>query len=77
MATPGWVATLLTYIGKALSALFAGITAAIGSTIAVLAQIGEGAAFSDIELIAGLTILATGLAAFGTVLGINARQNNG
>ncbi len=72
----GWKTTVLEYIGKGLAALFAGGTAAIGSTIAVLAQIGEGAAFSDIELIAGLSILATGLADFGTGLGSNARQSS-
>jgi hypothetical protein len=73
---PPWATTLIGYIGKGLSALFAGATAALGSIIAVLIQIGEGAAFSDIELVAWLASLATGLAAFGVVLGINARQSN-
>ena len=77
MATPGWVQTTLQYIGKTLAAGFAAATAALGSTIAVLVQIGEGAAFSDIELVAWLTIIATGLAAFGGVLGINTKQSNG
>jgi hypothetical protein len=75
---PAWVQTLLTYIGKGLAALFAAASVALGATIAVLVQIntdGEGAAFSDIELVAWLTIIAAGLAAFGGVLGINARQN--
>ncbi len=71
----GWKTTVLTYIGKTLAAVFAAATAALGSTIAVLVQIGEGAAFSDIELVAGLTIAATGLAAFGGVLGINTKRN--
>lgn len=71
----GWKTTLLDYIGKTLAAVFAGVSAALGSTIAVLVQIGEGAAFADIELVAGLTITATGLAAFGGVLGITTRQN--
>ncbi len=73
----GWKTTVLTYIGKGLSALFAGFTAGLGSIIAVLGQIGEGAAFSDIELFAWLAALATSLAAFGVVLGINARQSSG
>ncbi len=72
---PGWAITILAYIGKGLSALFAGVTGALGSIIAVLAQIGDGAAFSDIELVAWLTALATGLTAFGVVLGINAKRN--
>ena len=71
----GWQSTILGYIGKALAASFAAATVALGSTIAVLVQIGEGAAFSDIELVAWLTIIAAGLAAFGGVLGINAKQN--
>ncbi len=71
----GWKTTVLSYIGKTLAAGFAAATVALGSTIAVLVQIGEGAAFSDIELVAWLTILAAGLAAFGGVLGINAKQN--
>ena len=58
---PVWATTLIGYIGKGLAALFAGATAALGSVIAVLVQ---------------LTALATGLAAFGVVLGINARQSN-
>ena len=72
---PAWATTLIGYIGKGLSALFAGFTAGLGSIIAVLGQIGEGAAFSDIELFAWLAALATALAAFGVVLGINARQS--
>ncbi len=76
MATPEWVQTTLRYIGKTLAAAFAAATAALGSTIAVLVQIGEGAAFSDVQLVAWLTIIATGLAAFGGVLGLNARQNS-
>ncbi len=71
----GWKTTVLAYIGKTLSGLYAAATVAIGSTIAVLVQIGEGAAFSDIELVAWLTILLAGLGAFGGVLGINARQS--
>ena len=73
----GWKTTVLGYIGKTLSGLYAAATVAIGSTIAVLVQIGEGAAFSDIELVAWLTILLAGLGAFGGVLGINARQSSG
>ncbi len=72
----GWVQTVLKWVGKTLSAAYAAATVAIGSTIAVLVQIGEGAAFSDIELVAWLTIILAGLGAFGGVLGINARQNS-
>ncbi len=71
----GWKSTVLDYIGKTLAAGFAAATAVIGSLIAVLTQIGEGAAFSDIELVAWLAVIATGLAAFGGVLGINAKRN--
>ena len=71
----GWKTTVLGYIAKTLSGLFAAATVALGATIAVLVQIGEGAAFSDIQLVAWLTIIAAGLAAFGGVLGINARQS--
>jgi hypothetical protein len=74
---PGWAVTILAYIGKALSALFAGAVAGLGSIIAVLVQIGEGAAFADIELVAWLVAGLAALTAFGAVLGINARQNNG
>jgi hypothetical protein len=74
---PGWATTILAYIGKALSALFAGAVAGLGSIIAVLVQIGEGAAFADIELVAWLVAGLAALTAFGAVLGINARQNNG
>ena len=73
----GWKTTVLGYIGKTLAGLFAAATAIIGSLIAVLTQIGEGAAFSDIELVAWLAVILTGLAAFGGVLGINARQSSG
>ena len=72
----GWKTTVLAYIGKTLTAVFAAATAAIGSLIAVLTQIGEGAAFSDIELVAWLAVIGTGLAAFGGVLGITTRQNS-
>ena len=72
---PGWATTILAYIGKALAGLFAGATAALGSIIAVLVQIGEGAAFSDIELVAWLVAALAGLTAFGAVLGINAKRN--
>ncbi len=72
----GWKTTVLSYIGKGLSAIFAAATAVIGSLIAVLTQIGEGAAFSDIELVSWLAVIGTGLAAFGVVLGINARQSS-
>ena len=70
----GWKTTVLEYIGKTLTALFAAATAAVGGLITALVQIGEGASFSEIETVAWLTILATGLAAFGGVLGITARQ---
>ena len=73
---PAWATTLIGYIGKALSAIFAGVTAGLGSIIAVLVQIGEGAAFSDIELVAWLVAGLAGLTAFGAVLGINAKQGN-
>ncbi len=73
----GWKTTVLTYIGKTLSGLYAAATVALGATIAVLVQIGEGAAFSDVALVSWLTIIAAGLAAFGGVLGINARQGTG
>ncbi len=73
----GWKTTVLGYIGKTLAGVFAAATAVIGSLIAVLTQIGEGAAFSDIELVAWLAVILTGLAAFGGVLGINARQSSG
>ncbi len=72
----GWKTTVLTYIGKSLSALFAAATVALGATIAVLVQIGEGASFSEVELVAWLTIIAAGLGAFGGVLGINTRQSS-
>ena len=72
----GWKTTVLGYIGKSLSALFAAATVALGATIAVLVQIGDGAAFSDVELVAWLTIIAAGLGAFGGVLGINTRQSS-
>ena len=75
MATPAWVQTVLAYIGKTLAGAFAAATAVIGALIAVLTQIGEGAAFSDIELVSWLAIIGTGLAAFGGVLGINAKRN--
>ncbi len=71
----GWKTTVLGYVGKTLAGVFAAATAVIGSLIAVLTQIGEGAAFSDIELVAWLAVILTGLAAFGGVLGINARQS--
>ncbi len=71
----GWKTTVLSYIGKTLAAGFAAATAVIGSLIAVLTQIGEGAAFSDIELVSWLAIIGTALAAFGGVLGINAKRN--
>jgi hypothetical protein len=71
----GWKTTVLTYIGKTLSGLFAAAVAVIGGLIAVLTQIGEGAAFSDVELVSWLAVILTGLAAFGGVLGINARQS--
>ncbi len=73
----GWKTTVLGYVGKTLAGVFAAATAVIGSLIAVLTQIGEGAAFSDIELVAWLAVILTGLAAFGGVLGINARQSSG
>ena len=72
---PGWIQTILVYTGKTLAAGFAAATAVIGSLIAVLTQIGEGAAFSDIELVSWLAIIGTALAAFGGVLGINAKRN--
>ena len=72
---PGWATTLLGYIGKGLAALFAGAVAGLGSIIAVLVQIGDGAAFSDIELVAWLVAGLAGLTAFGAVLGINAKQS--
>ena len=72
MATPLWVQTVIGWAGKALAGLFAAATVAIGATIAVMVQIGEGAKFSDIETVAWLTIIAAGLGAFGGVLGINA-----
>ena len=72
----GWKTTVLGYVGKGLSALFAAASVALGATIAVLVQIGDGAAFSDVELVAWLTIIAAGLGAFGGVLGINSRQSN-
>ena len=72
----GWVQPVLKWVAKALSAVFAAASVALGATIAVLVQIGEGAAFSDVELVAWLTIIAAGLGAFGGVLGINARQNS-
>jgi hypothetical protein len=71
----GWKTTVLGYIGKTLTAAFAAATAAIGGAITALVQIGEGASFSEIETVAWLTILATGLAAFGGVLGITAKQS--
>ena len=71
----GWKTTVLGYIGKTLSGLFAAAVAVIGGLIAVLTQIGEGAAFSDIELVAWLAVILTGLGSFGGVLGINARQS--
>lgn len=71
---PAWGTTLIGYVGKGLSAIFAGAVASLGSIIAVLVQIGDGAAFSDIELVAWLIAGLTGLTAFGTVLGINAKQ---
>ncbi len=70
----GWKTTVLAYLGKTLAAVFAAGSVALGSTIAVLVQIGEGAAFSDVELVAWLTIIAAGLGAFGGVLGINRSQ---
>ena len=72
----GWKTTVLAYVGKTLSGLFAAAVAAIGGLIAVLVQIGEGASFSEVELVAWLTITLTGLTAFGAVLGINARQSS-
>jgi hypothetical protein len=72
----GWKTTVLNYIGKTLAGLFAAGSVALGATIAVLVQIGEGAAFGDIELVAWLTIIAAGVAAFGGVLGINRSQSN-
>jgi hypothetical protein len=69
--------TIIGYIGKALAGLFAGAVAGLGSIIAVLVQIGEGAAFSDIELVAWLVAILASLTAFGAVLGINAKQNGG
>ncbi len=71
----GWKTTVLEYIGKTLTAAFAAATAVIGALVTALVQIGEGAAFSDVELVAWLTIIATGLAAFGGVLGITAKRN--
>ena len=71
-----WTQTVIGYIGKALSAIFAGAVAGLGSIIAVLVQIGDGAAFSDIELVAWLVAILAGLTAFGAVLGINAKQGN-
>ena len=76
MTTPGWAQTVIRYIGKTLAAGFAAASAALGSIIAVLVQIGEGAAFSDIELVAWLVAGLAALTAFGAVLGINARQNS-
>ena len=72
---PAWAITILAYIGKGLAGLFAGAVAGLGSIIAVLVQIGEGAAFSDVELVAWLVAGLAALTAFGTVLGINAKQN--
>ena len=72
---PAWATTILGYIGKALAALFAGASATLGSIIAVLVQIGDGAAFSDIELVAWLVAILAGATAFGAVLGINAKRN--
>lgn len=72
----GWKTTILNYIGKTLTAVFAAATAVIGTLVTALVQIGEGAMFSEIELVAWLTIIGTGLAAFGGVLGITARQNS-
>lgn len=76
MATPTWVQTILGWVGKTLAALFAAATAVIGALVTALVQIGEGAAFSDVELVAWLAIAGTGLAAFGGVLGLTNNKSN-
>jgi len=53
-------------------AVFAGLTVLISSTTAVLVQIGEGAAFSDVEIVGWLIIFGATLAAVGGVLGLQA-----
>ena len=53
-------------------AIYAGAVALIGSTGAALAQISEGAAFSDITTLGWLLIAGTTLAAVGGVLGLQA-----
>ena len=51
-------------------ALFAALTAFLGSLGAALVQIGEGAQFSEVETVAWVLILGATLAAFGGVLGL-------
>lgn len=51
-------------------AVFAGMMALIGSVGAVLAQIGEGAAFSDIETLGWVLILGSTVGAIGGILGL-------
>ena len=50
-------------------AAFAAVVAFIGSTTSALVQIGDGAAFGDVETVAWLVIGGATLTAFGGVLG--------
>ncbi len=70
MATPSWLQTILGWLGKALTALFAAAVAALGSLVTALAQIGEGAAISEVSQLAWATISLAGLLAFGGILGL-------
>ena len=66
---------ILAILSKAGTAIFVGGVALIGSLITALAQIGEGAAFSEINTLAWLSAALAGLLGFGGVLGITSRQS--
>lgn len=53
-------------------AIYAGAVALLGSTGAALAQINDGAAFSDITTLGWVLIAGTTLAAIGGILGLQA-----
>ena len=70
MATPSWVQTVIGWVGKALAGLFAAATVVVSGLATALVQIGEGAAFSDIQAASWLIVAGAGLAAFGGVFGL-------